>query len=369
MLRLFRTSVMIAFAVQPLVAQAFVGQPAQTPTASAPAPVASAAPVAPAKPPVIFQSGTGHGSPASASPVLPRPLPPPRPQIACAALPDARTQIIGRYYPQAAMSAAAAVTTRASTTPNRTLAKSLFDKSLESYLASYCSYGGTGSGPGVIIVVDFAKNSREPRLYRIDLNAGNGIDTPILVAHGVGSDRDDDGFAESFSNVPESYASSLGAARGAEIYDGKNGRSLRLDGLDQSNYLMRYRDIVVHSYAPERRRYFNASLIATRGKPGVSEGCFVVEPDKREWVLQTLAYGGFLYAGYGGVLPQPAVVRPVPANATITFASGTGASSPRSAPAAAPATPAPAPVSGTPAGTSGSQPTAPISPTPTRQPQ
>jgi hypothetical protein len=275
---------------------------------------------------------------------------------------------MGRYYPQA--------------TPPRNgiLAKSLFDKAVESYLANHCSYGrstGAGpnnSGPGVIIIVDFAKNSREPRLYRVDLISGTGLDTPILVAHGVGSDRDDDGFADSFSNVPESYASSLGAARGAELYDGQNGRSLRLDGLEPTNNMMRYRDIVVHSYAPERRRYFNASLIAARGKPGVSEGCFVVEPDKREMVLQTLAYGGFLYAGYSGVLPQQAVVRPAPANATIVFASGTGAPSLRSAPFAAPVAapqppPAAPPASGTNAGTSGSQPIIPISPAPAAQEQ
>jgi L,D-transpeptidase catalytic domain len=348
MMRLIRTSFLAMMAVQPLVAQPVVVPPVQ------PAPVQTATPAtAPAKPPVVFQTGTGNGAPATATGLPPRPLPPPRPQIACALLPDARARILGRYYPQG------------STPRGGILAKNLFDKALESYLANHCSYGRAGSGPGAIIIVDFAKNSREPRLYRIDLTLGTGLDTPILVAHGVGSDRDDDGFAESFSNVPESYASSLGAARGAEIYDGKNGRSLRLDGLDQSNYLMRYRDIVVHSYAPERRRYFNASLIAARGKPGVSEGCFVVEPDKREWILDTLAYGGFLYAGYSGVLPQPAVVRPAPANATITFAAGTGSTSPRSAPAI----PQPTPVSGTPAGTSGSQPTAPISPAPAAQRQ
>jgi hypothetical protein len=324
------------------------------------------APPATATPPVVFQSGTGNGQ-SSAQP-LPQAsyTPPPRPQIACTALPDARTRIMARYYVQGAAQPAPL----SSASANRILAKSLFDKSLESYLANHCSYGrSTGSGPGVFIVVDFAKNSREPRLYMIDLVAGTGLDVPMLVAHGIGSDRDDDGFADSFSNVPDSLASSLGAARGAELYDGQNGRSLRLDGLEPSNYLMRYRDIVVHSYAPERRRYFNASHIANRGgRPGVSEGCFVVEPDKRELVLQTLAYGGFIYAGYSGVLPQPAVVRPAPADAAINFAPGTGAN-PQSAPLAAPAPPAVPPASGTPAGTSGSPPIAPKSPAPAAQGQ
>jgi L,D-transpeptidase catalytic domain len=340
-------------APQPVAAPA----PAPVPTLSAPALTPPAAPL-PVPPPITFQSGTGNSASSAAITSPPRPLPPPRPSIACTALPDARSRIIARFY-------------TITPAPKTVLVKSIFDKALESYVANHCRYGaGNASGPGVIIVIDFAKNSREPRLFRIDLSTGAGLDTPILVAHGVGSDRDDDGFADSFSNVPDSLASSLGAARGAEIYDGQNGRSLRLDGLEPSNNLMRYRDIVVHSYAPERRRYFNASLIAARGKPGVSEGCFVVEPDKREMILQTLAYGGFLYAGYSGVLPQSAVVRPAPANATIVFASGTGAPSPRSAPVAAPQPlPALPPASGTNGGTSGSPPTAPISPAPAAQRQ
>jgi hypothetical protein len=283
------------------------------------------------------------------------------------ALPDARTRIMARYYPNGTTQLASLTATPAI----GTLSKALFDMALQSYVAHHCSYGrSTGYGPGVFIIVDFAKHSREPRLYRIDLLSGMGLDSPILVAHGIGSDRNDDGFADSFSNVPNSLASSLGAARGAEIYEGQNGRSLRLDGLEPSNYLMRYRDIVVHSYAPERRRYFNASHVANRGgRPGLSEGCFVVEPDKRDLILQTLANGGFLYAGYSGHLPQTELVRPVPANASITFAPGTGATgqsvSSQSAPLVVPATPAPLPASETAAGTAGSQSTAPISPAPT----
>ena len=175
----------------------------------------------------------------------------------------------------------------------------------------------------------------------------------IRVAHGIGSDPDDDSFASVFSNVQDSLSSSLGAARGAERYYGINGLSLRLDGLETSNSQMRARAIVVHSYVPERRRYFNADLIAMRGKPGPSEGCFVVEPDKREWILETLENGGFIYSGYSGQLPQPIV--PV-ANPNVIFARGTGTSSQMSL-----AAPLPQQASGTPVGTPGSPPTNPTS--------
>jgi L,D-transpeptidase catalytic domain len=251
------------------------------------------------------------------------------------------------------------------------LSRTVLDEALASWQRFHCTsgFGAMGrDGPATIIVVDYARHSSVPRLYVIDLAAGSGLDAPMLVAHGIGSDRNDDGFADTFSNTPDSLASSLGAARGGEIYNGQNGRSLRLDGLEASNNAMRYRDIVVHSYAPERRRYFSASLVAARGgRPGASEGCFVVEPDQRDRVLAILTDGGFLYAGFSGVLPQP-VVRPAitatPGQGPVVFARGTGATPPV---ALAPVLPSA--VSEIPGGTPGSPPTAPISPAPATPPQ
>ncbi len=189
--------------------------------------------------------------------------------------------------------------------PAHRLERMLLDQAIASYAKYHCSYG-RNFGPALIVVVDFAKKSNEPRLYRIDLRNGQGVDDPIRVAHGIGSDPNDDGVVDAFGNVQDSLMSSLGAARGSEIYVGINGRSLRLDGLEPSNSAMRARDIVVHSYTPSLMRYFNGDLLMMRGgRPGTSEGCFVVEPDKRDWIMQTLVDGGFLYSGYGGILPKP----------------------------------------------------------------
>jgi hypothetical protein len=290
--------------------------------------------VAPPAPPAqpVFTSGTGNGAPA-----LPVYVKPPRPQIDCASLGLSAKAISYGYYGAIAA-------------PKQRLDGKLFATAVEKYRNYYCSYG-RNAGPAVIVVVDFAKHSREPRLYRVDLRDGDGLDQPIVVAHGVGSDPDQDGYATIFSNVYNSLSSSLGAAIGAERYTGINGLSLRLDGLEPSNNQMRYRDIVVHSYQPDRRRYFHAEYIASKGRPGSSEGCFVVEPDKRELILETLENGGFIYAGYSGELPKPIV--PIP-NVNVTFAQGTG-STPASAMQQA---------LGTPAGTPASPPTAPISPAP-----
>lgn len=276
-----------------------------------------------------FKSGTGDGTL-----MMPVYVKPPRPQIDCASLGHSAKAISYGYYDAFA-------------SPKQRLDGKLFTTAIEKYRQYYCSFG-RNAGPAVIIVVDFAKHSREPRLYRVDLRDGDGLDRPILVAHGIGSDPDDDGYATIFSNVYNSLSSSLGAAIGAERYIGINGLSLRLDGLEPSNNQMRMRDIVVHSYQPQRRRYFNAEYIANKGRPGSSEGCFVVEPDKREWILETLENGGFIYSGYSGELPKPII--PIP-DANVTFASGTGASS----------QPFPQQASGTPSGMPGSQPTAPIS--------
>jgi hypothetical protein len=302
----------------------------------------------PPQPPVVFKSGTGDGSA-----IMPAYVKPPRPEIGCNVLGTTLAEIDTRFYP-----AELAV---GNAPPRKRLDHGLFEKALAGYRSYYCSYGRS-VGPATIVVVDFAKHSSQPRLYRIDLRSGDGLDTPIVVAHGIGSDPNDDGYADFFSNVQDSRTSSLGAARGGEIYSGANGISLRLDGLESSNSQMRARDIVVHSYAPERRRYFNASLIEARsGKPGVSEGCFVVEPDKRDWILDTLTGGGYLYSGYSGILPQP--VQPM-SNQVVTFVRGTGASL-----QSGPIAPSPPPASETPGGTSGSPPTNPILPAPAAQQQ
>lgn len=283
------------------------------------------------RPAVIFQRGTGTPPITAVAS---------RPMIDCTELTQNEDAISVRYYGGDEMA------------PAQRLERALLSSALTKYRGHFCASGRT-VGPAVIVVVDFAKHSSDPRLYRVDLRTGDGLDAPIRVAHGIGSDPDDDGYASFFSNVEESLTSSLGAALGAERYVGINGLSLRLDGIEPTNSQMRARDIVVHSYAPERRRYFNAAHVAVRGRPGSSEGCFVVEPDKREWILQTLENGGFIYAGFGSTRPTPKPPAP-----QIIFAAGTGA--PPAAPSAMGASAASL-VSGTSAGTPGNPPTAPIS--------
>ncbi len=275
---------------------------------------------APPPKPIIFTPGTGTSTPSGYNPPAP-----PRPVFACSGLPSAVAALLKPYEPPVIRLTVAQVGLPMPVPPpppKQRLDQILLKTALDSYAFHNCRAGQL-SGPAVFIVIDFAKVSTEPRLYKINMTKADGIDTPVLVAHGIGSDPDDDGVAQSFGNWQDSLMSSLGAARGAEIYYGINGRSLRLDGLDPSNSAMRARDIVAHSYRPELYRYFNASLRASRGgRPGTSEGCFVVEPHLRDWLFDQLVGGGFLYAGLGGargVDTAPKTNKPV-----VTFVSGTG---------------------------------------------
>ena len=279
---------------------------------------------------IVFAPGVGSGEPVAGW-AESWPMPVSNAAFSCSDFAAARERVERFYRPFAVPVAVPALVQGVEppqTPPNR-LDKTLLATALDSYNRNVCRKSQSrGFGPSQIVIVDFAKPSSQPRLYAVDLLSGQGLDTPIVVAHGVGSDRDDDGVAERFSNVYNSLASSLGAARGGELYTGINGLSLRLDGLDQSNSSMRIRDIVAHSYQPERRRYFNASLVQVRGgKPGMSEGCFVVVPHLREWLFGILRDGGFLFAGLGGdrakEMPGP-VIRSEAVVGDVQFVRGTG---------------------------------------------
>jgi hypothetical protein len=136
-----------------------------------------------------------------------------------------------------------------------------------------------------ISIINFAQSSKTARFYIVDLNSG-GV-WPIHVAHGKGSDADHDGYAEKFSNVSGSNASSLGFYKTAETYSGNHGLSLKLDGLSSTNSNVRARAIVIHgaSYVQEK------SVIQGR-----SWGCPAVDMAIRTKVVTALKGGSLIYA-------------------------------------------------------------------------
>ena len=140
-----------------------------------------------------------------------------------------------------------------------------------------------------IAIVDFSKPSSEERFYLVDLVSGNV--EAHRVAHGRGSDPDHSGFVERFSNNFGSYASSNGTYTTGDYYDGKYGLSMKVRGLDWSNYNAEPRAIVIHN-----AWYAEDDMIPIHGKLGRSEGCFAMSR-KSQWdVMRKLAGGRMIYA-------------------------------------------------------------------------
>ena len=65
-----------------------------------------------------------------------------------------------------------------------------------------------------------------------------------MIAHGKNTGEE---YAKYFSNIENSYQTSFGFYTTAETYNGKNGLSMRMDGLEYCNDKARKRDIVVHN--------------------------------------------------------------------------------------------------------------------------
>jgi hypothetical protein len=139
----------------------------------------------------------------------------------------------------------------------------------------------------IITVVDFAKPSHEKRMWIINiLNKSLILNT--WVAHGQGSGDD---MASHFSNNNESHQSSLGFYLASEVYFGKHGRSLKLDGLDAGiNSAARARGIVIHA-----ADYVCQNTINQIGRLGRSFGCPAVSPEVSDQVINTMKGGSMLY--------------------------------------------------------------------------
>jgi hypothetical protein len=145
-------------------------------------------------------------------------------------------------------------------------------------------------------IVDFGLPSSRPRFALVDMVAGKVDMYP--VTHGRGSDPQHDSWLKSFSNRIGSLATSRGAYRTSDYYYGSNGSSMRLAGLEPDNYNADARAIVVHG-----AWYADPALIATQGKLGRSEGCFVFGEALLPLILYKLGPGRLLFADKLSVPP------------------------------------------------------------------
>lgn len=190
---------------------------------------------------------------------------------------------------------AAAATGAGLTLPARAFAQvvpaqpSINSRLKERALAALDARRGQVRNADVIGIADFSRPSRDARFYIVDLRFG--FVTEHHVAHGKGSDPENSGWLNWFSNELGSEATSQGAYLTGDAYQGKYGYSLRLNGLDSSNSNALARQIVVHS-----AWYAEPKMVESFGKLGRSEGCFALPGVSHAEAMTRLGSGRLLYA-------------------------------------------------------------------------
>lgn len=139
----------------------------------------------------------------------------------------------------------------------------------------------------IITIVDLSIHSSKPRMWIIDVEQDSLL-LHTFVAHGRGSGIQE---AKLFSDRPNSNQSSLGFYLTGETYQGKHGRSLRLDGLDQGfNTNARARGIVLHG-----AWYVGANILKGQDRMGVSQGCPAVAEPLKDQIIDFIKNKSVLY--------------------------------------------------------------------------
>lgn len=160
--------------------------------------------------------------------------------------------------------------------------------SMETFQAAYTGYQEIeGRKRDILTLIDFTKPSNTERLYVIDMKAEKVLYESV-VAHGKGSGEL---YATRFSNTPESHQSSLGFYLTAETYQGGNGYSLRLNGLERGiNDNARARAIVIHG-----AKYANPSVCKNGNRLGRSYGCPALPETLNKPIIDTIKGGSLLF--------------------------------------------------------------------------
>lgn len=141
----------------------------------------------------------------------------------------------------------------------------------------------------LLTICDFSLSSSEKRLWVID-TAEKKILFNSLVAHGKNTGEE---FAQKFSNTESSYQSSLGFYVTEATYNGANGYSLKLLGMDNGyNDAALQRAIVMHG-----ADYVSEDFIKNQKRLGRSWGCPAVPRALAEPIINTIKgkNGLFIY--------------------------------------------------------------------------
>lgn len=149
---------------------------------------------------------------------------------------------------------------------------------------------GRLSQDSILTIIDFSKSSREKRMFVVDLKAQQLLYCTV-VAHGRNSGGE---YARAFSNTVSSHQSSLGFYITGDPYNGSNGYSLALEGIEKGfNDKARERTIVIHGAA-----YASESMIGKKGYLGRSFGCPSLPPSVNNRVINSIKKGNCLFIYY-----------------------------------------------------------------------
>jgi hypothetical protein len=141
-----------------------------------------------------------------------------------------------------------------------------------------------------LAVIDYSLPSTEQRLWVFDLQRRSLLFRE-RVAHGRNSGEN---LASQFSNQNQSMATSLGLYRTLATYQGHNGYSLRMDGLEPGfNDNAFDRDIVIHG-AP----YVSEEFARVNGRIGRSQGCPAVRTEIAQPLIDSMKDGQLLFSYY-----------------------------------------------------------------------
>ncbi|NKB46422.1 MAG: hypothetical protein GKR77_01380 [Legionellales bacterium] len=142
----------------------------------------------------------------------------------------------------------------------------------------------------LLTVIDYSLPSSKKRMWIFDIH-NNKVSYYTHVSHGKNSGGLK---ASSFSNTNGSKQSSLGTFITADTYQGANGYSLNLHGLEKGiNDNAYQRRIVMHGAA-----YANESFIKKNGYLGRSWGCPAVASHLAKPVINKIKGGSVVFAYY-----------------------------------------------------------------------
>lgn len=168
---------------------------------------------------------------------------------------------------------------------NMGLSEQAFDYAMKGF--NYLRSMGKLNNDNIISIVDFSLPSSRKRLFVIDVENFKVLFN-TYVAHGRNSGKE---YASQFSNLPESFKSSLGFYITKGTYNGEHGFSLQLEGEEKGiNDNALSRAIVVHC-----ADYVNERLAKSQGYIGRSLGCPALPRQYSTPIIQTIKNGSCFF--------------------------------------------------------------------------